>query len=157
MRDGTRMLLAWAVLLLAVSCEEPAEFDVTLHEELRHADGLVVRRPDRYHVIESVEGIAFQEDGNIRSARHVRVTRRTRAPSIAPEGSRDLPGGATARYAMETGEGGSGGTEYKLTVWRPAGDAWIVVSETAQAELGEPGFFVAWALIDQARIEGADE
>ncbi len=157
MRVWLRLLLVCAVLPLALSCKEQGDVEVTLREELRHANGLAVRRPDGFRAVEEAGGFAFEEDGMIRSPRYLRVLRLEQAPSQAPKGSRELEGGARASYAVERRSGGSAGDEYELTAWRAAGGLWIVVSETAQSEAGEPDFPAAWALIADARIDPPKE
>jgi hypothetical protein len=157
MRVWLRILLICAVLPLALSCEEQGDVEVTLQEELRHANGLAVRRPDGFRAIEEAAGFAFEEEGMIRSPRFLRVLRLEQAPSQEPTGSRKLESGVSASYAVEKRSGGSAGDEYELTAWRAAGDSWIAVSETAQSELGEPDFAVAWVLVDQARIAAPTE
>jgi len=157
MRHCLRILLVCAVLLPALSCKEQGEAEVTLQEELRHANGLTVRRPDGFRTIEEACGFAFEEEGMIRSPRVLRVLRLEQAPSHASPGSRKLESGTTASYAIERRSGGSGGDEYEFTVWRATDGLWIVVSEAAQSEAGEPNFATAWALIDHARIAAPKE
>jgi len=152
-----RILLICAVLPLALSCEEQGDSGVTLKEEVRHASGLAVRRPDGFRPIEEAGGFAFEEEAMVRSPRFLRVLLQEQAPSQEPSGSRKLESGASASYVLERRSGGSGGDEYELTVWRAADGSWIVVSETAQSELGEPDFALAWALIDEARIAAMGE
>ncbi len=157
MRTWLKVLLICALVPLALSCDEQGELKVTLQEEVRHANGLAVRRPDGFRTIEEGGGFAFEEEGMVRSPRFLRVRRVEQAPSQTSQDSRELEGGASANYTVERRSGGSGGDEYELTVWRAAEGSWIVVSETAQSELGEPDFALAWALIDQARIAAASE
>ena len=157
MRIWLRVLLICAALPLALSCEEQGDAEVTLQEEMRHANGLTVRRPDGFRAIEEAGGFAFEEEAMIRSPRFLRVLHQEQAPSQAPDDSRKLESGESASYALERRSGGSGGDEYKLTVWRAAEGGWIVVSETAQSERGEPDFALAWVLIDQARVAASGE
>lgn len=157
MRSWLRILLISAVLPLVLSCEEQGDVEVTLREELRHANGLTVRRPDGFRAMEEAAGFAFEEEGMIRAPRYLRVLRLEQAPSQAPQGTRKLKSGASASYALESRSGGSGGDEYELTTWRAAEGGWIAVSETAQSETGEPDFAAAWILIDRARIAGSSE
>jgi hypothetical protein len=152
MRHCVQILLICPVLLLALSCKEQGEADVRLLEELRHTNGLTVRRPDGFRATEQTGGFAFQEEGMIRYPRFLRVVRLEQAPARVPTGSRELRSGATASYAIEKRSGGMGGDEYELIVWRSIDGIWILVSETVQVEFGEPGFPVAWALINQAWI-----
>ena len=157
MRRRLRILLICAALPLALSCEEQADVEVTLREELRHANGLAVLRPDGFRAIEEAAGFAFVEEGMIRAPHYLRILRLEQAPPQAPQGSRKLESGASASCAVARRSGGSAGNEYELTAWRAAGDSWILVSEIAQSEMGEPNFATAWALIDQARIAGSSE
>ena len=157
MRTWLRNLLICALVPVVLSCEEQGDVTVALQEEVRHANGLTVRRPEGFRTIEEAGGFAFEEEGMVRSPRFLRVRRSEQAPDKAPQGSRTLASGADASYAVEQRSGGSGGDEYELIVWRPAEGGWIVVSETAQSELGEPDFVAAWALIDDAGIAAAGE
>lgn len=154
MRYCVRALAICAVLLLTPSCKEQADADVTLRQELRHANGLTVRRPDGFSVTEETDGFAFKEDGMIRYPRVLRVLRLEKAPSHTPTGSRKLRSGATASYRTGRRGGGMGGDDHTLIAWRAVDGAWIMVSASVQAEFGVPGFPVAWVLIDQARIAG---
>ena len=96
MRGWLRILLIYALLPLALSCEEHGDVEVTLREELRHANGLAVRRPDGFLAIEEAAGFAFEEEGMIRAPRYLCVLRLEQAPSQAPNGSRKLESGASA-------------------------------------------------------------
>ncbi len=152
MRIWLRNLLICALVPLALSCEEEGNVKLTLQEEVRHANGLAVRRPDGFRTIEEAGGFAFEEEGMMRSPRFLRVSRVEQAPSQTPQDSRELEGGASASYTVERRSGGSGGDEFALTAWRSTDGGWIVVSEVAQSERGEPDFAAAWALIGSARV-----
>jgi len=80
-----------------------------------------------------------------------------KAPSTKPKSVRRLATGATASYTVERHSGGSGGDEYELIAWRPVNGRWIVLKGLVQTEWGEPGFAVAWAVFDTARIAGSEE
>ena len=146
------MFLTCAALLLVPSCSEPVA--VTLMEEVRHSNGLAVRRPDGFDVTEKADGLALKEHGALRSPRSVRVMLMDEAPATKPRSERRLANGATASYAVERHSGGSGGNEYELTAWQPANGRWVVLKGWVQTEWGEPGFAVAWAVFDTARVSG---
>lgn len=147
-----RMLLGCMLILAAAACDEDIPDDLLLPDAHRHASGLVAFRPDGFDVIDRPAGFEFRESGMIRAPRNVEVWLSDIVPDIAAVGRRRLPGGSTAEYATLRHEGGMGGPEYELVAWRPDGARWIVVTERAQSEWGEPDFIVAWALIDRVRI-----
>lgn len=150
-RCRARALLAGAVVLLAAACDGQDADDLLLPEEHRHANGLAVRPPVGFDMREAPDGFRFREAAMIRSPRLVHVTLIEAPPDLTADGRRQLPGGAMASHATIRLNGGSGGAEYQLILWRPLDDRWLVVEERAQSEWGEPGFAVAWALIDLAR------
>lgn len=151
-----RMLLCCTFILAAPACDEDIPDDLLLPEPHRHANGLVAFRPDGFDVFDRPGGFGFRESGPIRAPRIAEVWVSDIVPDIAAVGRRRLPGGSTAEYATLRHEGGMGGPEYELVAWRPDGARWIVATERAQSEWGEPDFVVAWALIDRVRIAPAD-
>ncbi|MGI9415439.1 MAG: Tsi3 family protein [Hyphomicrobiales bacterium] len=155
MRHVSRTVLICAVSVLPMSCSEPVE--VTLLEELRHANGLVVQRPEGFDVTEKPDGFAFNEAGALRTPRSVRVMKAAKAPSAKSKGRRRLSNGAAADYAVARLNGGSGGNEYAFVAWHAVGETWLVLRARTQSEWSEPNFAVAWAVFGTARVAGPAE
>lgn len=150
---GARMALACTLLLAATACDDDIPDDLLLPEARRHDTGLVAYQPVGFDLSVRPDGFAFQEEGMIRAPRFLEVRFSEAPPAIDADGRRRLPGGGTASYAIIRHEGGMGGPEYELIAWRSAGDRWIVASERAQSEWGEPDYVIVWAVIDRARID----
>jgi hypothetical protein len=130
----------------------PAWTSVGFGEELRHPNGLRTAVPQGYKVeTSSSDGFRFGPVKAQRMIDGIDVRRVSAMPILKPSGQGVLTTGE--RYMIEDMGGGSGGTEYQLTAWKEAGDAWIVVVAIEQTEFGEPSFNAGWAVLERSTLE----
>jgi hypothetical protein len=112
-----------------------------------HANGLAVVALPGFLRTFTRDGYSFTQIANTRTPKSMSIVR-SKVDPLSPNGL-----GRTGRtfYREEELGGGSGGTEYKLTVVRPGRGDFIVLVAYEQSEWGS-SFREAWELIESAEV-----
>jgi hypothetical protein len=131
---------------------------IRIMKELQHPNGLVVGQPEGFEATQSANGFVFTGSGNP-ELRHPVIATVSLVKGDAPAEPATPPlrtktvGARDVRYRVVKSEGGSGGETYTLVVFEPAPAGHIRYEQSAQSELGEPDFALAWTLVANTRYQ----
>jgi hypothetical protein len=135
-------------MCLAVAACQLETSKVEMGEVLRHQNGLIVNRPKGFDVQETATGFAMTQSGTLRNPLTLQIgaVAEGQQPSVAPSWF----GLLGFRYRIDKSEGGSGGETFTLTAMYPLRHCWLLLSASQQAEVVQPTFLEAWAVLDNA-------
>ena len=142
------LLFACAMLL---ACFEDTP-DAGAMATATHHNGLRIVAPVRYTITETADGFMFQPNPNGRAVQETVIEVLDTPPTATGEIQTKRIGVGKAAYTVQALNGGSGGTEYALTAWRPMGKRWIVMKARQQREWGKPGFDEDWQLFETTTL-----
>lgn len=132
--------------VLVCSCTQ--EKTVPFSSYLEHDNGLVMPLPNGYSQTIKPQGFYLSEARDVRYPESIDVTVSNAKTKLHSPQRRVLSTGETALYDIVVTEGGSGGSEYQLTINRSFGDKWVKLVATMQSERGMPEFEFAWAIAE---------
>lgn len=139
------------VVCALTACEDETATAPRFDGVIAQGTGLTVPVPVGFDHRVTPDGLVFEESGDLRSPRHVRIGFAERRPAFSESASRSIAGG-TADFEVTTLNGGSGGVEYQLTAAKPVAGGWIMVTAVTQTEFGQPSFDLAWAVLEEAYL-----
>lgn len=117
-----------------------------------HRANLVVPTPQGFRSDEGTAGVAFVQDGDLRSPMTVRIDLYAEPGLTDATDQRQLKDGL-AQYKIEEMEGGSGGALWQLSAVRQTPKGALVMHASQQAEFGQPDFSEAWAIFENAEVK----
>ena len=135
-------ILAFAAALAASAMSSAQGAD-----RIVHANGLAVVGPPGFLRTFTRDGYSFAQIGNTRTPKSMSIVR-SKVDPLSPNG---LSRTGRTSYREEELGGGSGGTEYRLTVVQPGRGDFIVLVAYEQSEWGS-SFREAWELIESAEV-----
>ncbi|KAA5606041.1 hypothetical protein F1188_08495 [Roseospira marina] len=126
-----------------------------------HSTGWSLVVPQGAAVTETADGFVVRPHGSEmrRSDDAMRIARRAETAPPPGDWTEREVAGVMARFQVETFSGGSGGTEYHVTMRRPFCGDTLRLEQTVQREGGgTPDFAEAWGVLVAARCgeAGAD-
>jgi hypothetical protein len=135
-------------MFLAVAACQLETASVEMVEVLRHENGLIVNRPGGFAAQRTATGFTMTKAEAVRSPMTLQiiVVAKGQQPNVAPAWF----GLFGVRYRINKSEGGSGGETFILTAMYPLQQCWLVLSASQQAEVVQPTFLEAWAVLDHA-------
>ena len=118
---------------------------------IRHDNGLVAEAVFEYVSIEhTTSGFLFHK--NAEGSRQIdSITLELRNTYDVLNTDTKIKDDVTYHFHLDVFEGGSGGTEYTLRVWKPLDGSAIALEHYVQSE-NEPDFTESWNLIESARM-----
>ena len=138
-----------------IGCEM-ADRNQSSGQMIRHDNGLVAEVEFEYVSIEhTTTGFLFQK--NAEGSRQIdSITLELRSTYDASNTDTKIKDDVTYHYNLDVYEGGSGGAEYTLRVWKPLDGSAIALEHYVQSE-NEPDFTESWDLIESASVQPAGE
>ena len=130
---------------------------------VRHASGFEITHLDGHDITCKEDGIAITDRGlPERTATPATVRLLPAEPDFDSPATQLLQTGDLVYYHLDQSDGGSGGTEHRLTAWRELpGGLIVLVDQTVQIEPGFDPFVPAerfalgWSLL--ARVHATDD
>jgi len=139
-------------LLLVAGCGD--ETLVSFEKTLTHPAGFSVRLPHGFEERRLPTGFVFNEAGDLRSPRRIRLEF-----TEPPTSGRDLgevkpldSDVGDVRFGIHERGAGSGGTEYELTATLEHDGGALVLKAVEQSEYRVPAFATAWAVLETVRF-----
>ncbi len=145
----TVALLSACALLLACFEDTP---DAGSKATATHQNGLRIVAPVRYAITETADGFQLRPATARREVHETVIEVLDTPPTATGDIRTKRTDAGKAAYTIQALNGGSGGTEYALTAWRPMGKRWAVMTAVQQREWGKPGFVEAWNMFETATL-----
>ncbi|MEO1493048.1 MAG: Tsi3 family protein [Pseudomonadota bacterium] len=152
-----RSALVAAVVGLSLlgGCKETEVRYVMISEIVEHSSQLHVPVPVGYAARDLGDRLYLTETALKRGSVSLEFAVLDAAPAetdAAEIETRTLTSGDTAQSRVTKRDGGNGGPEYTLEVWRSAtrdgAPAWIYLAAHTQRQRGEPDFTLSWAVFE---------
>lgn len=137
-------------LSLLVACDQRS-VPVQIAEVVRHESGILAPRPQGLSLDPDPRVLRFIDAASVRQPLTVEVRPTTEGPPKSAE-TRSL-GGTDMPFELTELGTYSGGTEYRLRVWRKTDAGWIEVTAQQQSDATPPDFAAAWAVLEGAQLD----
>lgn len=146
MRNGLAVVALFIVFVLALNNDTGAN-----PNRVAHPNGLSAIPSFEYHSLEQThKGFVFMLNApDSRYNNSITLERRKTHGLTQPE-SRVTVAGARYLYDLEEFSGGSGGSEWRLRVWKPMAEGGVMLVHREQSEW-RVDFSKAWNLIERAQ------
>ena len=145
-----RFTLLFACAML-VGCFENAQ-DTGAMATATHRNGLRIVASVSYTITETADGFELRPATARREVDETVIEVHDRPPAATGDIQTKRTEAGKVAYTVQALNGGSGGTEYALTAWRPMGERWIVLTAVQQREWGKPGFVEVWNMLETATL-----
>jgi len=149
-----QIIIPACVFFLAVCSGGYDEQKYKNYRELRHPDGFVVRIPPSLAAEQTPHGYVVHHP-NYKDLRYPMFASMQRiAIDEAPElAERKKVGSRSVAYQIDNlGNGGSGGTEYRLRILLVSANGAFLYHQEDQSEYGEPPFDLCWDLVKTTEL-----
>ena len=117
-----------------------------------HRNGLRIVASVDYTITETTDGFQLRPVTARREVDETVIEVHDAPPTASGDIQTKRTEAGKVAYTVQALNGGSGGTEYALTAWRPMGERWIVMTAVQQREWGKPGFVEVWNMFETATL-----